>query len=251
MMTEQTFRTGLAAAKSFKNKTVVAAAIADLRAQMPAREFPPIPRAALREELEFIYARTCVTLADELEVRDAAAAACAIVNGGGGAVPEAQLQAESDAAWAGVIESAPPEALVEPAGGLPRPTEDRAVVVGVCPHVVDERAELVAALEAVVNGKHADLGVLLPRARGVLGRTDLVRKVELLFRVQLDVEEQQNRAAALRARAQRKTFVPGSTASTAAALRRIDGTQRAGVSGVKVGDLYPDLARRERRPAEL
>ena len=250
-MDEMTFRTALAAASQFKNKAVVMAAILDLRGQMPAREFPPVPRAALREDLEILYASACVDLADELEIRDAAAAACEIVNGGGGAIPEAQLQAESDAAWVQVVATAPPEALVEPAGSLPRPTEDRAVVVGVCPHVVDERAKLVTTLEAVVNGRHADLSKLLPRARQLLGRTDLVMRVEKLYLVQLDFEEQQNRAATLRARAQRRVFVPGGTASTAAALRRIDGAQRAGSTGTKVGDLYPDLASRERRPAEL
>lgn len=266
--TTKTFEDGLRAAGAFPNKAVLAAAIADLRAQMPVVQFAPIPRTALRGDLEILYASACVALADELEARDAAAAACALVNGGGGlAVPEAQLEAESAAAWADVVATAPPEALAGPtfrsskdhfadllatvpAVSPPRPTKNRAVVVGTCPHVVDERAAAVAELEAVVNGRHADLTELLPRARQLLGRTDLVRKVEALFLVQLDVEEQRAKASALRARAQRRVFVPGGTASTAAALRRIDGERRA-ATGVKVGDLYPDLARRERRPAEL
>lgn len=251
MDTTKTFEDGLRAAKSCKNKATLVAAVLDLRAQMPVVEFQPIPRAAKREELEILYASACVALADELEIRQAAIEACAIVNGGGGlAVPEAQLEAESAAAWAGVIASAPPEALAGPAVALPRPTESQAVVVGTCPHVVDERAIVAAELEAVLNGRHADLSKLLPRARSLLGRTDLVRKVEALFLVQLDTEAQRAKASALRARAQRRTFVPGGTASTAAALRRIDGAHRA-TSGVKVGDLYPDLACRERRPAEL
>lgn len=264
MDTTKTFEDGLRAAKSCKNKATLVAAVLDLRAQMPVVEFQPTPRAAKREELEILYASACVALADELEIRQAAIEACAIVNGGGGRILpsveveilqaedlEVALQAESDAAWAGVIESAPPEALVGPAVSPPRPTESQAVVVGTCPHVVDERGEIVTALEAVLNGRHADLTGLLPRARRLLGRTDLVRRVEELFIIQLDVEQQRARASALRARAQRRTFVPGGTASTAAALRRIDGERRAGVDGATVGDLYPDLARRERRPAEL
>lgn len=280
MDTTTTFEDGLRAAESFKNKATLAAAILDLRAQMPAVEFAPVPRAATRGDLEILYASACVALADETEIRQAAAEACAIVNSGGGrALPslemqvlqaedlEVALQAESDAAWASVVASAPPEALAGPtfrsskdhfadllatvpAVNPPRPTVDKAIVVGVCPHVVDERAAVIAELEAVVNGKHADFTELLPRARQLLGRTDLVRRVERIYVTQLGVEAQRAKASALRARAQRRIFTPGGVAATAAALRRID-AQRTGASGARVGDLYPDLARRELRPAEL
>ena len=241
-----TFRTALAAASQFKNKAVVTTAILDLRGQMPLVEFQPIPRAATREDLEILYASACVALAEELEVRDAAAAACEIVNGGGGrAVPnlevqalqaedlEAILQAESDAAWAAVVASAPPEALAVPAVTLPgaveicidgpRPTGARAVVLGMVAHIADERAQVIACLEAAHLAPTA-LGPVLVRARQLFGRTDQVRRAEKVFAATLPTPRQ-----------------PSEREQVARDLRSINARQRT--APARLGDVSPVLAR--------